>query len=146
MKQNYYSDLFNECKFNFNKTWSIINSFTGRNKDRSSFITNHLKVNNMEIPGVQNITNAFCNHFANVGYKQASSIPASTKTIPHCMHDTQVQESVILAHTLITSLKDKNSSRYNKLNSIYIKKIQIGLMSPLTILINRCIPNKFKIS
>ena len=64
-----------EFKNETRKLWNVINSITGRKKNKESMIES-LKVGNVKTNDAKEITNTFCKFFANVGKDYANKIPA----------------------------------------------------------------------
>ena len=75
-KKDYYTELFENCKSNIRKTWHALNSISGRTNDKSS-INDKFRINTNIIQNPNEIANAFCKYFSEVGKTFAENIPAS---------------------------------------------------------------------
>ena len=116
-------------------------------------------VNGNIIEGDLKIANEFNNFFLNIGPTLASEIkPINSNllvssfllsNIEHNFSFELVSPNDILQ--IIKNLKNKSSSGYDKLNSIFIKKIQKYIIFPLSVLVNQSLstgifPDKLKIA
>ena len=86
--------------------------------------------NNDIITNPDQISNAFCNFFTNVGPKSARSIPPSNKQFSTYLQNCPSQHSNSLfmrptdeneIQQIITSLQPKKSSGYDNLSQLHLK-------------------------
>ena len=80
-KEMYYTSAFHENKSNSKKTWNIINELTSR-KQHSSHVK-EIELNGCSISGSQKLSEAFNDHFADIGPKLADKIPCNENSRSH---------------------------------------------------------------
>ena len=129
----------------------------GKNNDKSG-ISLHFKHNNAD---PDQISNAFCNFFTNVGPNHAAAIPQSKKTqftsyLQNCpklnsnsMFMSPTDASKI--REIIKSLQPKKSTSHDNLNALVIKLFGVQIAKRLSILINMSmsegiIPDELKVA
>ncbi len=141
-KLSHYSQLLNNYKYDIRKTWGVINNLVGRSNDKSS-ISETFNISQKVTTDHKEIAEGFCNFFTNVGTEFSNKIPTAKYKYDHYMRDRN-QSSMFMAPTdnyevlkMITSLKSKNSSGHDNINSKFVKLIQHNLVSPLVILFNK---------
>ena len=141
-KQSHYSQLLTTYRNNIRKTWGVINALIGRSNDKSS-ISETLKINNQDTTDHKDIAEGFCDFFTNIGTEFANKIPSAKFKYDYYMRRRN-QSSIFMAPTdhyeitkIITSLKSKNSSGHDNINSKFLKLIKQDIISPLVILFNK---------
>ena len=135
----------------------MINKISGKNNDKTSII-DYIKVENIEYYDSLGITNNLCKYFANIGENLSSKIPKSNKSINEYLAKIKRNEkSLFLRPTseqeidkIIEKLPNKNSSGYDNINNILLKKLKFPLLKPLNIIFNKSIssgifPKKMKL-
>ena len=80
-KEMYYTSAFHENKSNSKKTWNIINELTSRKQHRSH--VKEIELNGCSISGSQKLSEAFNDHFADIGPKLADKIPCNENSRSH---------------------------------------------------------------
>ena len=146
MKIDYYKKICLEFRNNSKKLWNMINKISGKNNDKTSII-DYIKVNNIEYYDSVGITNNLCKYFANIGENLSSKIPKSNKSINEYLAKIKRNEkSLFLRPTseqeinkIIEKLPNKNSSGYDNISNILLKKLKIPLLKPLNIIFNKSI-------
>ena len=146
-KSEYYAKLFEEYKNDVRKTFKVINKIIGKTNNKST-IAQTFKLNNKNLTNPQDIADQFCNFFTNIGPKYANDIPASTNTSDHYLklktypnvnsiffEPTDPEE--ILA--ILRTMKGKNSSGHDNINSKLLKAVDSCIIKPISILINKSI-------
>ena len=144
-KSEYYGKLFEEYKNYVRKTFKVINKIIGKTNNKST-IAQTFKLNNKNLTNPQDIADQFCNFFTNIGPKYANDIPASTNTSDHYLklktypnlhsiffEPTDPEE--ILA--ILRTMKGKNSSGHDNINSKLLKAVDSCIIKPISILINK---------
>ena len=107
----------------------MINNITGKSNDKTSIIE-YIKVDNIEYYNSSGITNNLCKYFANVGENLSSKIPKSNKNIDEYLAKIKPNnKSLFLTpatkreiSNIIDKLPDKNSSGYDDVSNILLKK------------------------
>lgn len=156
-KQNYYTGLLQDYKHDSRKTWSILNSLTGRNKKKTSISDSFLTDNNIPITDQAQISNNFCKYFTEVGHKLASKIPKPVKPFEkHLINKNNL--SMFLYPTdpeeinkTLSALKPKTSTGHDNINSKLIKTLSASIATPLSVIINKSlesgiVPNTWKLA
>ena len=146
VKIDYYRDKCLEFKHNSKKLWGMINNITKKSNDKTSIIE-YIKVDNIEYYNSSGITNNLCKYFANIGENLALKILKSTKSIDKYLVKIERNEvSIFLKPTtdqeidrIIEKLPNKNSSGYDNISNILLKKLKSALLKPLTIIFNKSI-------
>ncbi len=82
MKANYYAEELEANKHNMKNTWKIMKTAMNKLNDKSN-ISQIIKFNNNTLTDNQEIRNAFCEYFTNVGQDYAHKIPKTHKTPCH---------------------------------------------------------------
>ena len=156
-KKDYYTELFENCKSNIRKTWHALNSISGRTNDKSS-INDKFRINTNIIQNPNEIANAFCKYFSEVGKTFAENIPASQHSFNKYLGTSKHQQSLFLSPTdpneinkIINSLKPKKSSGHDLISTHFIKSIKDQICIPLSTLFNKSletgyVPNIFKLA
>ena len=158
MRIDYYKNKCLEFRNNSKKLWNMINKISGKNNDKTSII-DYIKVNNIEYYDSVGITNNLCKYFANIGENLSSKIPKSNKSINEYLAKIKRNEkSLFLRPTseqeinkIIEKLPNKNSSGYDNISNILLKKLKLPLLKPLNIIFNKSIssgifPEKMKLA
>ena len=146
LRKNYYKNKCVEFKNNSKKFWNMINKISGKNKDKTSII-DYIKVDNMEHYDSSGITNNLCKYFANTGENLSSKIPKPSKPINEYLTKIERNEkSLFLRPTseqeinkIIEMLPNKNSSGYDNISNILLKKLKFAILKPLNIIFNKSI-------
>ena len=126
----------------------MINKISGKNNDKTSII-DYIKVDNIEYYDSVGITNNLCKYFTNIGEDLSSKIPKSNKSINEYLAKIKRNEkSLFLRPTseqeiekIIEKLPNKNSSGYDNISNILLKKLKFPLLKPLNIIFNKSISN-----
>ena len=155
---NYYKNKCVELKNNSKKLWNMINKISGKNKDKTSII-DYIKVDNIKYYDSSGITNNLCKYFANIGENLSSKIPKPRKPINEYLTKIERNEkSLFLRPTseqeiikIIEMLPNKNSSGYDNISNILLKKLKHSILKPLNIIFNKSItsgifPEKMKLA
>ena len=158
MRIDYYKNKCLEFRNNSKKLWNMINKISGKNNDKTSII-DYIKVDNIEYYDSVGITNNLCKYFANIGENLSSKIPKSNKSINEYLAKIKRNEkSLFLRPTseqeinkIIEKLPNKNSSGYDNISNILLKKLKFPLLKPLNIIFNKSIssgifPEKMKLA
>ena len=148
MRIDYYKNKCFEFRNNSKKLWNIINKISGKNNEKTSII-DYIKVDNIEYYDSVGITNNLCKYFANIGEDLSSKIPKSNKSINEYLAKIKKNEkSLFLRPTseqeiekIIKKLPNKNSSGYDNISNILLKKLKFPLLKPLNIIFNKSIAN-----
>ena len=138
----YYNQLKENCN-NTKKTWKTINSMikkTNNKQDIKEILHNGTTYNsNYEI------AEQFNKYFSTVGSNQAAQIATQTSSAPPPPISAN-EQSLFLTPTheyeiqqLITRLKNKPSSGYDYITALHLKQMAPFIITPLTILFNRCL-------
>ena len=81
-KMNYYQGKCKEYKNETRKLWTVINTITGKKRNRENMIES-LKIGNLITNDAKKITITFCKFFPNVGKEYANLIPRGNHSIGH---------------------------------------------------------------
>jgi len=155
-KAKYYNDVLEENKNDIKNTWKIMKMAMNKINDKSN-ISQIIKYNSNTLTNEQDITNAFCEYFTNVGPEYARNIPNTNKS-PQEYLNPKIKNTIFLNPTdpeeinkLIQKLKPKNSSGHDNISSKLIKYLKDEIKEPTSTLINKSItegifPDIFKIA
>ena len=143
-KQKYYGDKLFEYKTDLKKTWQIFTTIIRRKVDKTS-ISDMFSVNNENIRDPKIIADKFCEYFCDIGPKFAAKIQKPKKPYHHHMIKlTQSYQSFFMMPTdpieisnILQSMKPKNSSGHDKINTKLLKALKPAVSSPLSIIINQ---------
>ena len=157
-RQLYYRSLCAEFRQNSKKLWKLINSITGKVRNKHDII-DRITVDHICYETGSEIVNEFAKHFSSVGKKYASlvnrpktdnndrtrCIPSSNKTI---FLDATAPNEI---QNLINSLPNKRSSGHDNINNLLLKDIKLSVVVPLSIIFNMSLnegsfPNKMKVA
>ena len=157
-KHDFYFNKCVEYKSNVKKMWELINQVIGKTSDKTSVIS-YIKVNDLEILNEKAIANEFGKYFSNVGRTYAKNVKNSKQNIkfynnkidinPKSIFFTAVTKSEV--KKIIDSLPNKNSSGYDNISNILLKKLCDPIVHPLTEILNLSIakgifPSKMKLA
>ena len=138
-KRIYYVDVFNRLKNNIKHTWKVIKETLHKNNFPK--ISKRFRRNGNIIDNPQKIANAFNLYCINIGpiAEQINSNRSHrdylTKSYNSTLSLTNINEDYVAS--LIDCLKNKESSRIDRLSNKYLKAAKNLLAKPLTLLINQ---------
>lgn len=145
-KNNYYINLFEDCKGNMRKQWKVIDSLIGL-KNKKCNIKEIVQKDGSVIKGSSEIANLFNDHFLNV-------VGDSNKQIEKCSFQSDIRSknkfpfispcnSIFLKptnpqeiYTIIKNLKNKSSPGFDGLTSDIVKKTSNHIIDILVELCN----------
>ena len=146
-KANLFKSELEDCakSKNIKKSWSLINSLTGRNK-KSSSIT-EISVNDSNIVDPKLIAEYFNDYFVNIGPKLASEVSdaSSDQEAQNCDYNRSTLNTSFLFEyinidnvtTSLMNLKTKKSTGLDKIPA-KVLKLSADIISPsLTYIFNR---------
>ena len=114
----------------------------GKNNDKSG-ISLHFKHNKAVIKDPDQISNAFCNFFTNVGPNHAAAIPQSKKQFTSYLQDCpkRISNSMFMTPTDASEIRQiirslQKSTSHDNLSALVIKLFGEEIAMPLSILIN----------
>ena len=155
-KITYFNGEFSKNRGNMKKSWKLLNSLLGKCSNKQNIVS-YLEVNGLRIHNKSSICNTFNDHFGGVGRKYCDNIPISKKSFEKYL-GKKVENSFSFQNVdernvwdLLRDLCNKNSCGHDNLSNAFIKKIAPGLVSPLTIIINKSlneqiVPNSMKLA
>ena len=143
-KLQYFNRKCEEFKNNSRKLWHLINQITGKGKPKSHTIE-CLKIDNLLRYSPQEITNGFCDHFANVGKKYAEQLKPSSVLVETYIDKIDRNEKCMFMHltdieeikSLVRLLPSKTSSGFDDISNTLLKKICDSIVLPLSIIFNK---------
>ena len=145
-RKNYYSEQIRNFKNDSKKLWSIFNKVIGKTKNKLDLPSKIKDKNSIIISGSINIANEFCDFFSNIGSNLSSKIAAPNVSYNEYMDDVWSGNAFFLSPTdeqeiakIILSLKNKNSSGYDGISNVLIKKLTSEICYPLAIIFNKSI-------
>ena len=155
-KSTYYENKLYIAKEDTAKTWKLLKEAIGKITNKMDLPT-IFNVNGNFVSDQSQISNGFCNYFANIGPNFAKNISASKMHFSDSLKGNYPQsmffEPVIAddIEKIIVSIKSKKSSGHDGLNSIFIKQISQSISLPLSIIINKSlesgsVPDQLKIA
>ena len=135
-----------EFKNHSRKLWQMINTVTGKCKDKRTSISK-ITVNQIEISSSTSIGNHLAGYFANIGKNYAKKISSSNISIDEYIAKIrQHQSSLFLSptdkhelKTLIGDLSNKSSSGWDGMLNILIKQLRDQIVDPLVDIFNKSI-------
>ena len=143
-KREYYFKTFTSQKKNIKKTWKTIDETLNRRKNKSKFPSEFI-VNNRSIADQKEIADQFNIFFSNIGSTLSDSIEIDDSTLDftdylnnptqHHFNFNTITESETLS--IISKLKNKNSSGKDEISNKLLKSIKDEIAKPLTIIINQ---------
>ena len=139
-KTNYHAKLIERHKRDIAKTWKVLNDIIGKRK--SNAICTTFKINNALTNDSNEIYNAFCTYFTNIGQQCASKIERAPIHFSNYLIGTN-KYSLFLSPitpadilTIISNLKSKASSGHNGISTKLVKDLKIYLAFPISTTIN----------
>ena len=143
-KMDHYQDKCLRYKNETRKLWDVINTITGKKRNRDSMVES-LKVGSILTHDAKQIIDTFCSFFANVGKEYANLIPKGNNNIGYYLNKIPQNQQTMYTTTtsryeverIIGTLKNKNSSGFDEVSNKILKGITIGISTPLSILINK---------
>ena len=121
-------------------TWQVLNDITGKRIKSELCVT--FNINSIPTNDANEICNAFCNYFTNVGQQCASSLGQATAHYSSYLKGNY-QNSLFLTPTtpgdiiaIISSFKSKASSGHDGVAYTLVKDLKHALSFPLSVRIN----------
>ena len=151
----HYTALIDRYKGDIAHTWQVLNDITGKRIKSELCVT--FNINSIPTNDANEISNAFCSYFSNVGRQCASSIGQAT-THSSSYLKGNYQNSLFLTPTtpgdiiaIISSFKSKASSGHDGVSSKLVKDLKHALSFPLKVIINNLltmglVPNMAKLA
>ena len=147
-KEMYYTSAFHENKSNSKKTWNIINELTSR-KQHSSHVK-EIELNGCSISGSQKLSEAFNDHFADIGPKLADKIPCNENSRSHLDYlssnesgaSTSFQlktTSSSIVFSLLSKLSKSKATGLDKISARLLRECPDLISDSLSIIFNRSI-------
>ena len=143
-RQKYYRDLCIEFRNNSKRLWKVINSLTGKTKNKNDLVE-CLKIENIEITQQKEIAKEFAKHFSSVGERFANKILSPDTPIQDYINQIPRSNiSLFLTPTspgeikrIICNLPNKKSAGFDQINNILLKQISCTVVEPLSIIFNK---------
>ena len=143
-KLAYFTNKCIEYKRNSKLLWQLINQVINKVHKKSQIIES-LKIGKLLRYSPKEITNGFCDHFANIGKSYASNVKQSQVLVETYSSKINLNEtSMFLAPTcreeiqsIIKNLPAKNSSGYDDISNNLLKKLCPSLLTPLEKIFNK---------
>ena len=143
-RQKYYRDLCIEFRNNSKRLWKVINSLTGKTKNKNDLVE-CLKIENIEITQQKEIAKEFAKHFSSVGERFANKILSPDTPVQDYINQIPRSNiSLFLTPTspgeikrIICNLPNKKSAGFDKINNILLKQISCAVVEPLSIIFNK---------
>ena len=139
-KTNYYAEFIERHKSDITKTWKVLNDIIGKRK--SNAICTTVKINNALTNDSNEIYNAFCTYFTNIGQQCASKIERAPTHFSNYLIGNN-KDSLFLSPitpadilTFISNLKSKASSDHDGISTKLVKDLKIYLAFPIAMIIN----------
>ena len=152
----HYTALIDRYKGDIAHIWQVLNDITGKRIKNELCVT--FNINSIPTNDDANeICNAFCSYFNNVGQQCASSIGQATNHSRSYLKGNY-QNSLFLTPTtpgdiieIISSFKSKASSYHDGVSSKLVKDLKYALSFPLSVVINNSltmglVPNMAKLA
>ena len=132
-----------EFKRNTKKLWQLINKISGKHNNKTKLVE-CLSINNIDHYNAKSITNEFGKHFSTVGKKFAESTPMLTKPSRKFIDKIILNEKSMYLYNvseneirnLIDGLENKNSSGFDNISNIILKKLKTAIVPPVTKIVN----------
>ena len=148
-KESYYAQRFEKYKNDIKGTWKLLNSLTGRLKDKTD-LQQTFNVNGNCINDPKEIAHGFCDYFTNIGPNLANDIPSHNEDFKHYLKfkNKSTCNSIFLSPTdpdeiykILLLLKPKKSTGHDNLSSAFLKDVSQAISIPISILINKSFSN-----
>ena len=142
-KISYYTSQCERFKQNSKKLWSVINRVCSRNNDKMNSLM-HITVNGRNKYKSPEINDEFAEYFSKIGENLAKKTPNSVTDISTYLSKIpKNSKSIFLTpctafeiNKIISALKPKASSGYDKITNILLKDLVDMLVFPLEIIFN----------
>ena len=134
----------------------MINRITNETPNKST-LTDHLKVDNLEIHNAKEISTEFAKYFSTIGKIYANNINPSATSIHTYINNIPNNPSTIYLNPtskselnkLIYSLPNKTSKGFDEISNVMLKTLHLSIVGPLTIIFNKslsegCFPDLMK--
>ena len=136
----HYTALIDRYKGDIAHTWQVLNDIADKRIKSELCVT--FNINSIPTNEANEICNAFCSCFTNVGQRCASSIGQAT-THSSCYLKGNYQTFLFLTPTtpgdiiaIISSFKSKASSGHDGVSSKLVKDLKYALAFPLSVILN----------
>ena len=144
LSKKYYRNLCIEFRNNSKRLWKVINSLTGKNKNKNDLVE-CLKIENIEITQQKEIAKEFAKHFSSVGERFANKILSPDTPVQDYINQIPRSNiSLFLTPTspgeikrIICNLPNKKSAGFDKIHNILLKQISCAVVEPLSIIFNK---------
>ena len=124
-------------------TWKVLNDITRKRKSKAICTT--FKINNALTNYSNDISNAFCAYFTNIGQQCASKIERPPTHFSNYLIGNN-KDALFLSPitpadilTIISNLKSKASSGHDGISTKLVKDLKIYLAFPISMIINNSI-------
>ena len=151
----HYTALIDRYKGDVAKTWQVLNDITGKRK--KSELCDTFNINSIPTTDANDISDAFCSYFTNIGQQCASTIGQAKSHFSNYLKGNYQNSFFLIPTTpgdiiaIISSFKSKASTGHDGVSSKLVKDLKYALAFPLSIIINNSlakglVPNMAKLA
>ena len=126
------------------KLWQLINNIINKSNDKTSIIE-HITVKNIQYHDAKDVSNQFGIYYSKLGKKLSQKLHTRSDSITEYLKKIKSNpKSLFLSaittneiHKHIDKLPSKNSSGYDNISNILLKRIKTSISKPLSIIFNQ---------
>ncbi|CAB3992510.1 Hypothetical predicted protein [Paramuricea clavata] len=143
-KAAYYHNYFRNSFGDIKNTWKGVNELMGKNSHTN--VISSIKVGDCIYTSSSDISNAFNNHFTQIGPKLVNNVPTSNSNFEQYITTTDTNFSITetnntIVYNLIQSLPVNKSTGLDEISCKLLKEASPIIFSSLTYIINLSIRN-----
>ena len=143
-KTNYYKERCYALKSNTKRLWQLINNIINKNNDKTTII-DHITVGNIRYYDAKDISDQFGIYYSELGGKLSKKLHGSEKAIKEYLTKIKPNPKSLFLKPItkeeiqkyINKLPSKNSSGYDQISNILIKRLETSITEPLCTIFNQ---------
>ena len=143
-KAEYYTNRCYALKSNMKRLWQLINNIINKSNDKTSIIE-YITVKNIQYHNAKDVSNQFGIYYSELGGKLSRELDTGSVSITEYLKKIKSNPKSLFwsaittneIHKHIDKLPSKNSSGYDKISNILLKRIKMSISKPLSIIFNQ---------
>ena len=144
VKIDYYTNRCYVLKSNMKRLWHLINNIINKTNDKTSIIK-HITVKNIQYHDAKDVSNQFGIYYSELGEKLSQKLDTGSDSITKYLKKIKSNPQLLFLsaitiseiHKHINKLPSKNSSGYDMISNILLKRIKMSISKPLSIIFNQ---------
>ena len=143
-KTDYYINRCYALKSNVKKLWQLINNIIRKSNDKTSIIE-YITVKNIKYHDAKEVSNQFGTYYSELGEKLSLKLQTKSNSITDYLEKIKNNPKTLFMSAITTKeiqkhidkLPAKNSSGYDNISNILLKRIKLSISKPLSIIFNQ---------